>query len=230
MRIAKSCFAVICAFVLMLALCSLTACGDVTAAKWAHGKVTEEEVTNQITSMQSNEGYSSDKSGWEKYIKTRGYDDSADSKSKDGTVAQLREYVVKDLVKQQILDYEVEKENIEVSDEEVDAYYDQQAQIYEQMYAGGLSGTFDSILEMMGYENADSFKDELRKQLKEEAYKKQVCGEDYTDEDWDKYLEGLYGYAEVNIKDCPSDLTYDPANMTDAASDTTSDSSTSSEK
>ena len=229
MRIAKSCFVVVCAMALLVALCSLSGCGEAKAAKWAHGKVLEEDVTTQITNIQSNEGLSSDKSGWEKYIKKYKYNDDADKKevkAKSGTVAAFREYEIKEIIKQQILEYEVKEANIEVPEDEVQSSYDEQAKSYEKTYAGGLSGTFESIIEMMGYESADAFKDTVRENLKQEAYKKQVCGDDYTDEDWEKYINQKYDEAEVEITECPSDLSYDPANMSDDSSDSTDSADT----
>ncbi len=228
MRFAKLATVTISVAALLSALLVLPGCGDAVAAKWKHGKVLEADVTSQVTSLQSNEDLSSDKSGWEEYIQKYKYDDEADKKevkAKSGTVAKLREYEIKILVEQQILDYEVEEANIEVSEDEVESDYQQQAQMYEQMYAGGLSGTFESILEMMGYENEEAFKNDLREQIKQETYKKQVCGEDYTDEDWHNYIDGKYDEAEVEITDCPSDLSYDPANMSSGDASSNEDSS-----
>jgi hypothetical protein len=234
MRFAKSCIVFVCIAALLCALCTVTGCGDAVAAKWAHGKVLEADVTTQIEALQSNESLSDDKAGWEKYIKKYKYDDDADKaevKAKSGTVAKLREYEIKILVEQQILEYEVEQAGIEVSDDDVESAYEQQAQMYEQMYAGGLSGTFESILEMMGYENADAFKADLKESLKQEKYKKQVLGlgddEEIDDDKWQEYIDGKYDEAEVEITDCPSDLSYDPANMSDEEAASDEDSSAS---
>ena len=111
------------------ALC-LAGCGEDVAASWAHGKVLEADVTaaaeSELENYRNDDG-SYDISSWTNYIANREYDENAteeeqkaNEEAADGTVADYRDYLAKKELREQIVSYEVEKRNIEVTDEEVE--------------------------------------------------------------------------------------------------------------
>ena len=210
---------------------ALAGCGEQAAATWAHGQILESDVTTQITSMQSSRSSSSSSTtssddsssstteSWEDYIKNRSYDSDASDEDKakgDGTVAQLREYAINTLMKTKVVDYEVEQKNYTISDDELDAYVDEQRTTYESYYGQGMSGTFESILQMMGYKNLAAFKEEAKETLKERKLQKEVTGKDESEDDfdqdaWDAHVKELVSNSDLHINDMPSDTTYDPS-------------------
>lgn len=219
-----------CMFVLgclALAACS----GDQIAATWAHGEVKEDEVTTAITNMQTNYGLT-DASSWQSFIENKYYDpdsltsssdSSSDSSSSSedssedtqGTVNDMRTYVINQLVRQQVIDWEVEQQNIQVSDDEVESYVDEQRKAVEEQY---MEGVFESYLENTQGMTLDEYKDQVRKQLAEQKLEEQVTGSTTDTDAWDKYVDGLVSYAEVKINDAPANLSYDPANMSSSSS------------
>ena len=237
---------------------ALAGCGEQVAATWAHGQILESDVTTQITSMQSSRSSSSSSTtssddsssstteSWEDYIKNRSYDSDASDEDKakgDGTVAQLREYAINTLMKTKVVDYEVEQKNYTISDDELDAYVDEQRTTYESYYGQGMSGTFESILQLMGYKNLAAFKEEAKETLKERKLQKEVTGKDESEDDfdqdaWDAHVKELVSNSDLHINDMPSDTTYDPSSpkysdpdssstSTDTTTTTTTDSGSS---
>ncbi len=224
--------------------CALSGCGEQVAATWAHGQILESDVTTQITSMQSSRSTSSTTSSddssssttesWPDYIKNRSYDSDASDEDKakgDGTVAQLREYAINTLMKTKVVDYEVEQKNYTISDDELNTYVDEQKTTYESYYGQGMSGTFESILQMMGYKNLAAFKEEAKETLKERKLQKEVTGKDEGEDDfdqdaWDAHVKELVSNSDLHINDMPSDTTYDPSSPKYSDPDSSSTSTT----
>ena len=226
--------------------CALSGCGEQVAATWTHGQILEADVTSQATSMKSSLSSSSSSSStttttttsesWEDYIKNRSYNSDATDEEKaagDGTVAQLREYIINDLLKTDVVKYEIEQKNYTISDDELDTYVDEQRTTYEAYYGQGMSGTFESILQLLGYKNLAAFEDEAKETLKERKLQQEVTGKDESDSEfdqdaWDAHVKELVDAANLHINDMPSDLSYDPSSSTytDSSSTlTTTDSS-----
>ena len=235
-----------------LALSALLAgCGQQQAATWAHGQILEEDVTSQINSMKSSatsssstssdessdnsEDSSDDGDKWVTYIKERSYDSDVSDEDKekaDGTIADLRKYVIDQLMRTSVINYEVAQKNYEISDEELDSYVEEQQSLYESYYGQGMSGTFESILQLMGYKNLEAFKTQAKGTLQTRKLQEEITGKDEGDDDfdedaWDKYVDGLVENADVHINDMPSDMSYDPdsPNYSASTSSSTSDSS-----
>ncbi len=231
---------------LVVLACALSGCGEQVAATWAHGQILEADVTSQATSMKSSLSSSSSSSStttttttsesWEDYIKNRSYNSDATDEEKaagDGTVAQLREYIINDLLKTDVVKYEIEQKNYTISDDELDTYVDEQRTTYEAYYGQGMSGTFESILQLLGYKNLAAFEEEAKETLKERKLQQEVTGKDESDSEfdqdaWDAHVKELVDAANLHINDMPSDLSYDPSSSTytDSSSTlTTTDSS-----
>lgn len=168
------------------ALC-LAGCGEDVAASWAHGKVLEADVTaaaeSELENYRNDDG-SYDISSWTNYIANREYDENAteeeqkaNEEAADGTVADYRDYLAKKELREQIVSYEVEKRNIEVTDEEVEEQLDFEAQIYESYYGGGHAGTFESIINNYFGMTLEEYKEGVVAQLKEDKLKQQVVAE-----------------------------------------------------
>ncbi|MGN0073152.1 MAG: hypothetical protein ACI36W_05085 [Coriobacteriales bacterium] len=173
-----------------LAACAalgLAGCGEDVAATWAHGKVLESDVTaaaeGELKYYVNDDG-TYDISSWTNYIANREYDEyateeeqEANEKAADGTVADYREYLAKQQLREDIVAYEVEKRGIEVTEEEIDEQLEFEAQIYESYYGGGHAGTFESILNNYFGMTLDQYKEGVAKQLKEDKLKEQVVAE-----------------------------------------------------
>ncbi len=225
--------------------CALAGCGEQVAATWAHGQILESDVTSQATSMKSSLSSSSSSTStttsttsesWEDYIKNRSYNSDATDEEKaagDGTVADLRNYIINNLLETDVVKHEIEEKNYTISDDELDAYVDEQRTTYEAYYGQGMSGTFESILQLMGYKNLAAFKEEAKETLKERKLQQEVTGKDESDSEfdqdaWDAHVKELVNAADLHINDMPSDLSYDPSSSTytdSSSSLTTSDSS-----
>lgn len=203
--------ALIVACVVALAVCGCFAfagCGKQAAATWAHGDVSEEDVTKTIENMRTNYGLTDDAT-WASFIAMKAYDSTANSDGQtttDGTVADLRTYVINQLLKTDIIDYEVKEQNITVSDDELDAYVDQQRQAVESQY---MAGVFESYLQKRGYKSLDEYKEQARKALAEEKLAEQNGASEDDESAWDSYVDGLMQNADIHINDMPSGLSYD---------------------
>lgn len=183
----------------------LAGCGGQVAATWAHGQVAEDEVTSTIESMRSAYGLTDD-SAWASFVKKRSYDEDASSKEGDGTVAELREYVINQMIRQDVIDHEIEAQNIEVTDEELDAYVEQQREQVESQY---MAGVFESYLERMGYSSIDEFREQARETLAEQKLRQQATGSTDDADAWNEYVDGLVENAQVTINEMPTGLSYD---------------------
>ena len=210
----------------------LTACGskEGVAATWANGEITEEQVTNYVENMRSLYGYSSNASGWEDFLKKRTYDieqtsdlseltkeeskKEEEAKKDEGTVQEYREYVIKQIARNDVVEWEAGQRNLEVTDEELDAEVEKNKAQVEAQY---MSGTFESILQMQGYKDLDAYKEELKTSMQVDKLEQEIVGCKSTDEKWDqdkwdKFVDGLMDYANLQINEMPSNLSYDPAN------------------
>lgn len=173
-----------------LAACAalgLAGCGEDVAATWAHGKVLEADVTaaaeSELQYYLDDDG-TYDISSWTNYIANREYDEYATEEevevyeaAADGTVADYRDYLAKQKLREQVVAYEVEKRNIEVTDDEVEQQLEFEAQIYESYYGGGHAGTFESIINNYFGMTLEQYKEGVVTQLKEEKLKQQVVAE-----------------------------------------------------
>lgn len=140
---------------------------------------------------------------------------SDSSENSKGTVNDLRTYVINQLVRQQVIDWQVQQENIQVSDEEVEAYVDTYRKQVEKQY---MEGVFESYLENTQGITLDEFKDQARKSLAEQKLQQQATGSTTDTDAWNKYVDGLVSQADVKINDAPANLPYDPANMSSSSS------------
>ena len=195
---------VACAVALAACGCfALAGCGKQAAATWAHGDVSEEDVTKTIENMRANYGLTDDAT-WASFIAMKAYDSTANSDGQtttDGTVADLRTYVINQMLKTDVIDYEVKEQNITVSDDELDAYVDQQRKAVESQY---MAGVFESYLQKQGYKSLDEYKEQARKALAE-----QKLAEQNGASAWNSYVDGLMQNADIHINDMPSGLSYD---------------------
>ncbi|MGN0059075.1 MAG: SurA N-terminal domain-containing protein [Coriobacteriales bacterium] len=205
----KRALIVACAVALAVCGCfALAGCGKQAAATWAHGDVSEEDVTKTIENMRTNYGLTDDAT-WASFIAMKAYDSSANSDGQtttDGTVADLRTYVINQLLKTDIIDYEVKEQNITVSDDELDAYVDQQRQAVESQY---MAGVFESYLQKQGYKSLDEYKEQARKALAEQKLAEQNGASEDDESAWDSYVDGLMQNADIHINDMPSGLSCD---------------------
>ena len=246
----------------------LAGCGEEPAAKWAHGEVTEDEITTAVTNMRSYYSLTSD-SDWATFVKERKYESDSDvsegttledanekgenaeisqdrlganiaeevrnpesekDESKpEGTATDLRSYMAEQLIRQDIVDYEVKEENITVSDEEVNEYVDQQRASVEAQY---MKGVFESVLQKQGYANIDAFKDSVREQLAEQKLQEKVAGtagEDGTvhvnNGTWKNWLDDKYANANVTINPATAALSYEIVETSESDANTQSESS-----
>lgn len=129
-----------------------------------------------------------------------------------GTVEEMRDYVIEQLVRQEIINKEIEKRGIKVSDEEVDAFVDQVRSYVESQY---MPGVFESYLQMQGYKDLNAYKEEARTQLIQAKLQQEIAtttAEDGTESidqsKWTEWLDGMYADAAVKINPAPSDLPY----------------------
>lgn len=200
---------VACAVALAACGCfALAGCGKQAAATWAHGDVSEEDVTKTIENMRANYGLTDDAT-WASFIAMKAYDSTANSDGQtttDGTVADLRTYVINQMLKTDVIDYEVKEQNITVSDDELDAYVDQQRKAVESQY---MAGVFESYLQKQGYKSLDEYKEQARKVLAEQKLAEQNGASEDDESAWNSYVDGLMQNADIHINDMPSGLSYD---------------------
>ena len=217
----------------VFAILSLTACGEQIAATWAHGEIEESDITTRIENMRTS-ATSTGTTTWDDYIKKRSYNSDATDEQKeaaDGTVAEMREYVIKELIKNKAVINEAEEKGYTVSDEELDAYVEEKRTEYESTYASGMSGTFESILRQMGYKSVSAFREASIDTLKERKVEEAVTGkndtaDDFDEEAWKNHKQELYDNSNVHINDKPDNLSYDPDSSSYKADDSSSSSST----
>jgi hypothetical protein len=253
MALSKRSFFVVLALVSMLVACiCLAGCGKNNAATWAHGEVTEEEVTTTINNMRTYYSVTDD-TAWAKFVEERTYDSNSASNQQSatekaitnaggttsqtsqdqtkGTAQDMRTYVIEQLVRNDIIQYQIKEMNVTVDDEEVDAYVEQQRAYVESQF---MPGVFESVLQRQGYANLDAYKKEIREQLKiyklEEEVASTTAADGTTSIDettWNAWLDDQYANADVKINDAPGPLEYDIVQSSDE--ETSSSSSTATE-
>ena len=119
----------------------LAGCGEPLAATYDGGNVPEETVTATIENMRTYYGLTDD-ADWAEFVKTRAYDTGESSMqtavekaaaankpaedATEGTVEDMREYVIEQIVRSELVQREIKNRKIEIADEEVDAYVEQQ--------------------------------------------------------------------------------------------------------
>ncbi len=197
--------------VLLLPCAALTGCGEKIAAEVNGTQIEEETITNYIENTMATDGYDEDEEGWETYLIDREYDEDADEEESDEedtdsedaetdedadedesettedlhqAALDYRTYVIDQFIETELIQQDVKDKDVAVSDEEVDEYAEEIESYYEYYYAGGMSGTAESILQLMGYKDLDAFKEECRTELEIEALQKMMCPVD-ADEDED---------------------------------------------
>ncbi|MCD8199536.1 MAG: SurA N-terminal domain-containing protein [Coriobacteriaceae bacterium] len=198
--------------VLLLPCAALTGCGEKIAADVNGTQIEEETITNYIENEMATDGYDEDEEGWETYLVDREYDEDADEEeadeedtdSEDADVEDdeaedesettedlhqaaldYRTYVIDQFIETELIQQDVKDKGVTVTDEEVDEYADEIEYYYEYYYAGGMAGTAESILQLMGYKDLDAFKDECRTELEIEALQKMMCPVESDEEDAD---------------------------------------------
>lgn len=232
---------------------SLAGCGEDVAATWAHGKVLEADVTaaaeGELQYYLNDDG-TYDISSWTNYIANREYIEDATEEelaayeeAADGTVADYREYLAKQELREQIVAYEVEQRGIEVTSAEVKEQLEFEAQIYESYYGGGHAGTFESILNNYFGMTLEQYQEGVETQLKEDKLREQVVaerggasaeGEEAADDAaaaddasaddaaqqeadeealFNEYIDELMEGYNVSITACPEGLSYDPQTL-----------------
>ncbi len=197
--------------VLLLPCAALTGCGEKIAAEVNGTQIEEETITNYIENTMATDGYDEDEEGWETYLIDREYDEDADEEESDEedtdsedaetdedadedesettedlhqAALDYRTYVIDQFIETELIQQDVKDKDVAVSDEEVDEYAEEIESYYEYYYAGGMSGTAESILQLMGYKDLDAFKEECRTELEIEALQKMMCPVE-SDEDED---------------------------------------------
>ena len=201
----KRLLATICAgMLLVLGAAGLFGCSGQAAATWAHGQIDEADVTTTIENMRTMYGLTDD-SSWASFVKERSYDADASSKEGEGTVAELREYIIDQMIRQNVIEHEIEAQNIQVSDEDLDAYVEEQRQAVESQY---MPGVFESYLEQQGYASIDEFREQAKETLAEQKLQEQATGSTDDADAWDEYVDGLVEAAQVQINEMPADVSY----------------------
>ena len=272
---------------LVFAMCTcvfLSGCGKQLAATWAHGEVTEEQVTNAANNLRTYYQITDDDS-WAQFVRSRAYDTSdelanasgnsaikdaqdkggnaeysssdlganiessdsgsanadgtestdaqnaEDTTTNDGTVENMREYIIEQIIRQGIIDREITERNITVSDAEVDEYVQEQREYVESQL---MKGVFESYLQSQGYASLDAYREDIRTQLLQLKLAQEVAGKEAEDgsktvdsQAWLDWLNGMYANAEVKINAAPADLPYAITTTGDEASTSASSSSAS---
>ena len=224
MSLAKRVVCLACSVCLLAFCCAiLSGCGKQVAATWAHGDIDEETVTTTIENMRTSYGMTDDTS-WASFVAGKSYDSStseSEEAATDGTAADLRNYVINQMIREDIIDYEIEQSGLEVSEDEIDAYVEQQKSYIESMY---MPGVFESVIQQQGYKDLEAYRESVKQILLEQKLMEQAVGDASDTDAWNTYLDGLVAYADVQINDMPSGLSYDVDTSATGTSDSTEES------
>lgn len=222
-----------------LACVCLAGCGEPLAATYDGGNVTEETVTGTIENMRTYYGLTED-AAWAEFVKTRAYDTGANDAMQtaiekaaaankpsedttEGTVEEMREYIIEQIIRSELIEREIKNRKIEITDEEVDAYVEQQRAYVESRL---MEGVFESVLQRQGYKDLDQYREEIREQLKQ--LKLQYDVSTVTTDDgqeisgkaaWNVWFDKVYEDAHVKINPAPSPLPYEIVEVTDISAD-----------
>lgn len=221
--------------VLVATLCvfCIAGCGGAKAATYNGGSVSEDDVTTTIENMRTYYELQDD-AAWAYFIVNREYDTGqngniqtavqkaaegaakaagqVEEEEPDGTLEDLREYVIEQIIRSELLQNEIDSRKIVIEDSDVDAYVDQQRQYVESRL---MEGVFESVLQRQGYKDLDQYRDEVREQLKQLQLQNEVST--VTDDDgqeisgiaaWNHWFNGIYEDANVRINPGPDPLPY----------------------
>lgn len=229
----------------LVACLGLAGCGEPVAATYDGGQITEEDVTTTIKNMRVYYGLTDD-AAWDEFIKTRSYDmgesgsmqtavekaaagaaaaasQAEDGDQPEGTVEDLRSYVIEQLIRSELIEKEIKDRDIQVSEEEIDAYVEQQRAYIESRI---MEGVFESVLERQGYKNLDEYKEGIREQLKQ--FKLQQAVSTVTGDDgqeisgkvaWNIWFDDVYEKANPKINPAPDSLDYSVAEASEQSSE-----------
>lgn len=210
-----------------LACLCLSGCGEPLAATYDGGNVTEDDVTLTIENMRTYYGLTED-ADWAEFVKTRAYDTGENSMqtavekaaaankpaedTTEGTVEDMREYVIEQIVRSELVQREIKNRRIEITDEEVDAYVDQQRAYVESRL---MEGVFESVLQRQGYKDLNEYREEIREQLKQLKLQNDVStittddGQEISGKAaWNIWFDKLFEDAHVKINPAPEPLSY----------------------
>lgn len=218
----------------VVALCCLclSACGEPVAATYKGGKITEEDVTTTIKNMRVYYGLEADED-WDEFVRTRQYDTGttamqtavekaaagaakaagkADEEQVDGTEEEMRDYVIEQLIRSELIEQEIKSRNLSVDEAYVDAYIEQQRTYIESRL---MEGVFESVLQRQGYKDLEEYKDEIREQLKQVLLQNDVSTVTLEDGTvisgkaaWNYWFDELYESSNVKINPAPGPLDY----------------------
>lgn len=226
--------------VTIIACTCLAGCGELLAATYDGGNVPEETVTATIENMRTYYGLTDD-ADWAEFVKTRAYDTGESSMqtavekaaaankpaedATEGTVEDMREYVIEQIVRSELVQREIKNRKIEIADEEVDAYVEQQRAYVE---ARLMEGVFESVLQRQGYKDLDEYREGIREQLKQLKLQNDVStittddGQEISGKAaWSIWFDKLYEDAHVKINPAPQPLSYAIVEVADAPADDT---------
>ena len=218
----------------------LAGCGEPLAATYAGGNVPEETVTATIENMRTYYGLTDD-ADWAEFVKTRAYDTGESSMqtavekaaaankpaedATEGTVEDMREYVIEQIVRSELVQREIKNRKIEIADEEVDAYVEQQRAYVEARLR---EGVFESVLQRQGYKDLDEYREGIREQLKQLKLQNDVStittddGQEISGKAaWSIWFDKLYEDAHVKINPAPQPLSYAIVEVADVPADDT---------
>lgn len=233
---------------LTLSCLFLAGCGEPVAATYDGGQITEDQINQTVQNMQYQyiiqyrEQYPdlTDEELWDKFVKERLYESDSSSsqtavekaasqapnakKDEDtrepGTLEDMRAYIAEQLIRTQLVQDEIDRRRLEVTDEEVEIYVEQQRQYIESRY---MEGVFESVLQLQGYRDLDEYREEIREQLKQLKLQNEVSelaeqdGEEVSGKAaWNVWFENLYDNAHVTINPAPSDLPYATVDVPEA--------------
>lgn len=224
--------------VTIIACTCLAGCGEPLAATYDGGSVPEETVTATIENMRTYYGLTDD-ADWAEFVKTRAYDTGESSMqtavekaaaankpaedATEGTVEDMREYVIEQIVRSELVQREIKNRKIEIADEEVDAYVEQQRAYVE---ARLMEGVFESVLQRQGYKDLDEYREGIREQLKQLKLQNDVStittddGQEISGKAaWSIWFDKLYEDAHVKINPAPQPLSYAIVEVADAPAD-----------
>lgn len=219
--------------VTLFACACLTACGEPIAATYDGGSVTEETVTSTIENMRTYYELEDD-AAWAEFVKGREYDTGAngsmqtavekaaaqaaaaagqtDEDQTEGTAEEMREYVIEQIIRSQLIEKEIKDRKLDVSDEDVDAYVEQQRSYVESRL---MEGVFESVLQRQGYKDLDEYREEIREQLKQLKLQNEVStittddGQEISGKTaWSTWFDKLYESVHPKINPAPQPLPY----------------------
>ena len=143
----------------------------------------------------------------------------------EGTVEDMREYVIEQIVRSELVQREIKNRKIEIADEEVDACVEQQRAYVE---ARLMEGVFESVLQRQGYKDLDEYREGIREQLKQLKLQNDVStittddGQEISGKAaWSIWFDKLYEDAHVKINPAPQPLSYAIVEVADVPADDT---------